>query len=75
MSLIIKMQILVVNEDQPPPPPPPVYDISHLPHDPGERQHILNYPINNQDVIQRVYIVKGQINSIASFLYSFMSLF
>jgi hypothetical protein len=53
MSLIIKMQILVVNEDQPPP-PPLVYDISHLPQDPGERQHILNYPVNDQDAIQRV---------------------
>ena len=48
----------------PPSPPqpsslPPVYDINRLPRDPGERHPILNYPVNDQDAIQRAYIIKG----------------
>ena len=43
----------------PAPPPPPVYDINHLPHDPGERLSIQSYPINDQDAIRRAYIIKG----------------
>jgi hypothetical protein len=38
----------VVNHTPPPPPPPlSVYDISRLPHDPGERQPIQSYSVNN----------------------------
>ena len=40
------------------PPPLPVYDINRLPHDPGERLPIQNYPINDQDAIRRAYILK-----------------
>jgi hypothetical protein len=40
-------------------PPPSVYDIDHLPRDPGERLHIQNYLVNDQDAIQRAYILKG----------------
>jgi len=40
----------------PPPPPLPVYDINRLPRDPGERQLIQSYPINDQDAIRRAYI-------------------
>ena len=40
----------------PPSPPPvaekePVYDISRLPLDPGERQSIANYPVNDQEEV------------------------
>jgi hypothetical protein len=38
---------------------PPVYDINRFPHDPGERQSILSYPVNDQDAIRRAYIIKG----------------
>ena len=48
----------------PPNPPPvaqkePIYDISRLPLDPGERQPIANYPVNDQDAVRRSYIIKG----------------
>ena len=41
----------------PPNPPPvaqkePIYDISRLPLDPGERQPIANYPVNDQDAVR-----------------------
>jgi hypothetical protein len=54
----------VVNHTPPPPPPPPpsppfVYDISRLPHDPGERHPIQSYPVNDQDAIRRAYILNG----------------
>jgi hypothetical protein len=39
--------------------PTPVYDINRLPHDPGERMSIQSYPINDQDAIRRLYILKG----------------
>jgi hypothetical protein len=48
-----------------PPPPtsqssaPPVYDINRLPHDPGERQPISSYHVNDHDAIRRAYILKG----------------
>ncbi|XP_066320138.1 uncharacterized protein [Miscanthus floridulus] len=48
-----------------PPNPPlvaqkePIYDISRLPLDPGERQPIANYPVNDQDAVRRSYIIKG----------------
>ena len=53
-----------ITNPMPPPPPqpsslPPVYDINHLPHDPGERHPILKYHVNDQDVIRRAYIIKG----------------
>ncbi|XP_066320137.1 uncharacterized protein [Miscanthus floridulus] len=37
----------------------PIYDISRLPLDPGERQPIANYPVNDQDAVRRSYIIKG----------------
>ncbi|PUZ40799.1 hypothetical protein GQ55_9G452100 [Panicum hallii var. hallii] len=46
----------------PPPPVPekePIYDINQLPLDPGERQSIANYPVNDQDAVRRAYIIKG----------------
>jgi hypothetical protein len=47
----------------PPPPPPasklPMYDINRLPYDPGERQPIENYNVNDQDAIRRSYITRG----------------
>ena len=42
----------------PPPPPPSVYDISRLPHDPGDRLPIASYPVNDQDAVRRAYILK-----------------
>jgi hypothetical protein len=39
------------------PPPPTFYDVSRLPHDPGERQHIASYHAN--DAIRRAYILRG----------------
>jgi hypothetical protein len=44
-----------------PPPPPPlsVFDPGHLTQDPAERLSIISYPINNQDVVRRAYILKG----------------
>jgi hypothetical protein len=47
---------------QPPPPLPPpplVYDPGHLPQDPIERLTIVSYPIYDQDVVRRAYILKG----------------
>jgi hypothetical protein len=51
----------IVNPMPPPPPSslPPVYNINCLPHDQGERRPILKYPVNDQDAIQRAYIIKG----------------
>nr|CAH65861.1 OSIGBa0126J24.6 [Oryza sativa] len=48
----------------PPRPPPvpekePIYDFSRLPFDPGERQPISSYPVNDQDAVRRSYIMKG----------------
>ncbi|XP_072147817.1 uncharacterized protein [Setaria viridis] len=45
---------------QPPTSQPPVYDINRLPHDPGERQPIESYHVNDQDAIRRAYIIKGR---------------
>jgi hypothetical protein len=39
--------------------PPPVYDSDRLPQDPAERLPIVSYPINNQDIVRRAYILKG----------------
>jgi hypothetical protein len=39
------------------PPPPTLYDVSHLPHDPGKRQPIASYHANDHDAIRRVYII------------------
>jgi hypothetical protein len=38
-----------IEDVSPPPLPPskPVYDISHLPHDPGERLPIASYHVND----------------------------
>jgi hypothetical protein len=44
------------------PQPTPVYDINRLQHDPGERMPIQSYPINDQDAIRRLYILKGPSN-------------
>lgn len=54
----------VTSTPMPPRPAPvsenePVYDISRLPLDPGERQPISNYPVNDQDAVRRSYIIKG----------------
>jgi hypothetical protein len=69
VELVVEEQTLerVIEETvnpMPPPSPqpsslPPVYDINRLPHDPGETQPILSYLVNDQDVIQRAYIIKG----------------
>jgi hypothetical protein len=40
-------------------PSPPIYDLDHLSQDPTERLSIVNYPINDQDVVRRSYILKG----------------
>jgi hypothetical protein len=48
-----------------PPPPPPVYDPGRLPQDPAERLPIVNYPINDQNVIRIAYILKGPFKSYA----------
>jgi hypothetical protein len=44
----------IVNPMPPPQPSslPPFYDINRLPHDPSERQPILKYLVNDQDVIE-----------------------
>jgi hypothetical protein len=41
------------------PAPPTLYDISHLPHDPSERQPIASYHANDHDAIRRAYILRG----------------
>jgi hypothetical protein len=41
------------------PPPPTLYDVSCLPHDPGERQPIASYHANDHDAIRRAYILRG----------------
>jgi hypothetical protein len=38
-------------------PPPTLYDVSRLPHDPSERQHIASYHANDHDAIRRTYII------------------
>jgi hypothetical protein len=38
--------------------PTPVYDPDHLPQDPAERLPIVSYPVNDQDVVRRAYILK-----------------
>jgi hypothetical protein len=40
-------------------PPPTLYDVSRLPHDPGERQPIASYHANDHDAIRRAYILRG----------------
>ena len=40
-------------------PPPTIYDVSRLPHDPGERQPIASYHANDHDAIRRAYILRG----------------
>ena len=47
----------ITQTPMPPNPPPvvqkePIYDISRLPLDPGKRQHITNYPVNDQDAVR-----------------------
>jgi hypothetical protein len=71
----------VANHMPPPPPPPPVYDISCLPHDPGERQPIQSYPVSDQDAIRIAYILsqffqKGrlQIGTVHSILYGLITM-
>ncbi|TVU38573.1 hypothetical protein EJB05_11953, partial [Eragrostis curvula] len=46
----------------PPMLPPPPYSSDHLPQDPADRLPIASYPINDQDVIRRAYIMKGPKN-------------
>jgi hypothetical protein len=41
------------------PPPPTLYDVSRLPHHPGERQPIASYHANDHDAIRRAYILRG----------------
>ena len=53
------MKILCPRPRPPPASKPPVYDINRLPHDLGERRHILKYSVNDQDAIRRAYIIKG----------------
>jgi hypothetical protein len=43
----------------PTPTPAPVYDISRIPHDPGDRQPIASYLVNDQDAIRKAYIIRG----------------
>jgi hypothetical protein len=43
----------------PPPPPPLIYDTGRLPQDPTERLPNVSYPINDQDVVRKAYILKG----------------
>jgi hypothetical protein len=45
--------------------PTPVYDPDRLPQDPVERLSIVSYPINDQDVVRRAYILKGPFKSYA----------
>jgi hypothetical protein len=40
-------------------PLPTLYDVSRLPHDPGERQPIASYHANDHDAIRRAYILRG----------------
>jgi hypothetical protein len=40
-------------------PPPTLYDVSCLPHDPGERQPIASYHANDHDAIRIAYILRG----------------
>ncbi|PWZ31709.1 hypothetical protein Zm00014a_021970 [Zea mays] len=49
----------IVNPMPSAPPPPTLYDVSHLPHDPGERQPIASYLANDHDAIRRAYILRG----------------
>ncbi|KAL6509305.1 hypothetical protein OROGR_022615 [Orobanche gracilis] len=35
-----------------------VYDVELLPHDPGKRINIIDYPPNQRDVVRRAYILK-----------------
>jgi hypothetical protein len=49
----------IVNPMPSAPPPPTLYDVSRLPHDPGERQHIASYHANDHDAIRRAYILRG----------------
>jgi hypothetical protein len=49
----------IVNPMPSAPPPPPLYDVSRLPHDPGERQPIASYHANDHDAIRRAYILRG----------------
>jgi hypothetical protein len=41
------------------PPPPLIYDTGRLPQDPTERLPNVSYPINDQDVVSKAYILKG----------------
>jgi hypothetical protein len=41
-----------------PSPPPPIYNPDRLPQDSNEKLAIVNYLINNQDVVRRSYILK-----------------
>jgi hypothetical protein len=36
-----------------------VYNVEHLPHDPGKRKPIASYPINEQEVVRRGFVAKG----------------
>jgi hypothetical protein len=53
------------NVSPPPQSAPPVYDINRLPQDPGERQAIQSYDVNDQDAIRRAYILKGPLQPYA----------
>ena len=37
----------------------PAYDINRLPHDPGLRLSIASYHVNDQDVVRRLYVLRG----------------
>jgi hypothetical protein len=49
----------IVNPMPSAPSPPTLYDVSRLPHDPGERQPITSYHANDHDAIRRAYILRG----------------
>jgi len=37
----------------------PAYDINRLPHDPDLRLSIASYHVNDQDVVRRLYVLRG----------------
>ncbi|XP_057791358.1 uncharacterized protein LOC131008504 [Salvia miltiorrhiza] len=39
-----------------------IYDVELLPHDPGKRISIMDYPPNERDVVRRAYILKNLVN-------------
>jgi hypothetical protein len=59
----------IVNPMPSAPPSPTLYDVSRLPHDPGERQPIASYHANDHDAIRRAYILRGPFQPYAHEFY------